>query len=127
MFCFSFIGEETTSEGTKAVLSDSPTWIIDPVDGTMNFVHSFPHSCVSIALLVNKIPEIAIIFNPVLKQLFTARHGQGAFYNGQKMHVSDQTHIAKSLVISEFGTNRDAKKLEVSLENFKKILEIAHG
>lgn len=123
----SFIGEESTSEGTKAVLSDSPTWIIDPVDGTMNFVHSFPHSCISIALLVNKVPEIAIIFNPVLKQLFTARRGQGTFYNGEKIHVSDQTDIAKALVISEFGTNRDAKKLEISLENFKKILEIAHG
>lgn len=124
---FSFIGEESTSEGTKAVLSDSPTWIIDPVDGTMNFVHSFPHSCVSIALLIKKVPEIAIIFNPVLKQLFTARRGQGALYNGQKIHVSDQTDIAKSLVISEFGTNRDAKKLDVSLENFRKILEVAHG
>lgn len=50
----SFIGEEATSEGAKCELTDSPTWIIDPVDGTMNFVHSFPHSCISIALLVNR-------------------------------------------------------------------------
>lgn len=50
-----FIGEEATSEGIKQQLTDAPTWIIDPVDGTMNFVHSFPHSCISIALLVDKV------------------------------------------------------------------------
>jgi myo-inositol-1(or 4)-monophosphatase len=50
-----FIGEEETSEGKRAVLTDAPTWIIDPIDGTMNFVHSFPHSAISIALLVNKV------------------------------------------------------------------------
>ena len=50
-----FIGEEETSEGKKAELTNAPTWIIDPVDGTMNFVHSFPHSAISIALLVNKV------------------------------------------------------------------------
>lgn len=50
-----FIGEEEVSEGKKAILSDLPTWIIDPIDGTLNFVHSFPHSCISIALLVNKV------------------------------------------------------------------------
>lgn len=50
-----FIGEEETSEGKKVVLTDDPTYIIDPIDGTMNFVHSFPHSAVSIALLVNKV------------------------------------------------------------------------
>ena len=50
-----FIGEEESSEGKKAVLTDAPTWIIDPVDGTMNFVHSFPHSAISVALLINKV------------------------------------------------------------------------
>lgn len=50
-----FIGEEDSSDGKKAVLTDAPTWIIDPVDGTMNFVHSFPHSAISVALLVNKV------------------------------------------------------------------------
>lgn len=50
-----FIGEEESSDGKKAVLTDAPTWIIDPVDGTMNFVHSFPHSAISVALLINKV------------------------------------------------------------------------
>ena len=52
-----FIGEEESSEGKKPELTNAPTWIIDPVDGTMNFVHSFPHSAISIALLVNKVNQ----------------------------------------------------------------------
>lgn len=122
-----FIGEEATSEGAKCELTDSPTWIIDPVDGTLNFVHSFPHSCISIALLVKKEAEIAIIFNPVLKQLFTARRGQGAFYNGDKMHVSDKKDLSQALVMAEFGTSRDEKKMDITLDNFRKVIQTCHG
>lgn len=61
-----FIGEEDSSDGKKAVLSDAPTWIIDPVDGTMNFVHSFPHSAISVALLVNKVKNIFFFFSTFL-------------------------------------------------------------
>lgn len=73
------------------------------------------------------VTEIAIIFNPVLKQLFTARRGQGAFYNGNQIHVSGQKDVTQALVISEFGSSREAKKLEITLNNFKKILETSHG
>lgn len=124
---FRFIGEEECSEGKKALLTDDPTWIIDPVDGTLNFVHSFPHSCISIALLINKTAEIGIILNPLVRQLFTARRGQGTYYNGQRVQVSGQTELSKSLVMAEFGTSRDPAKLVVTLENFKKIAENAHG
>lgn len=129
IFCIihSFIGEESTSEGTKCELTDSPTWIIDPVDGTLNFVHSFPHSCISIALLVKKEAEIAIIYNPVLKQLFTARRGQGAFYNGDKMHVSDQKDLSQALVMAEFGTSRDQGKLDIAIDNVRKLVQSTHG
>lgn len=129
IFCIihSFIGEESTSEGAKCELTDSPTWIIDPVDGTLNFVHSFPHSCISIALLVKKEAEIAIIYNPVLKQLFTARRGQGAFYNGDKMHVSDQKDLSQALVMAEFGTSRDQGKLDITIDNVRKLVQSTHG
>lgn len=83
-----FIGEESVAEGSQCSLTNCPTWIIDPIDGTMNFVHSFPHSCISIALFVNQKPSIGIIYNPVLNQLFTARKGKGAFLNGERITVS---------------------------------------
>ncbi|CAO1360406.1 unnamed protein product [Diamesa serratosioi] len=122
-----FIGEEETSEGKKVLLTDAPTWIIDPIDGTMNFVHSFPHSSISIALLVNKITEIGIVFNPVLKQKFTARRGQGAFYNGSPMHVSTEKDLSKALLMVEFGTNREEEKVKVIMENLGNLVRISHG
>ena len=87
---FRFIGEESTAAGIKCEFTDAPTWIIDPVDGTMNFVHSFPYTCVSIGLWVNKTAEIGIVYNPILDQMFTARKGQGAYLNGEKLQVSGQ-------------------------------------
>ena len=78
-------------------------------------------------MLVKKQAEIAIIYNPVMKQLFTARRGQGAFYNGEQIHVSDKKELSQALVNAEFGTSRDEKKLDIMLENFRKILPASHG
>ncbi|CRL02942.1 CLUMA_CG015782, isoform A [Clunio marinus] len=122
-----FIGEEESSEGKKVQLTEAPTWIIDPIDGTMNFVHSFPHSAISIALLVNKVTEIGIVYNPVLEQKFTARRGQGAFYNGKRIHVSDETDITKALIMIEFGTNRESDKVKVVMENLNLLVRKCHG
>lgn len=122
-----FIGEEESSDGKKSQLTVAPTWIIDPVDGTMNFVHSFPHSCISIALLVNKVTEIGIVYNPVLNQKFTARRGQGAFYNGNPMQVSSVRKLEDALLVTEFGTSREEEKTQIVLENISKFVRLAHG
>lgn len=122
-----FIGEEDSADGVKVKLTNNPTWIIDPVDGTMNFVHGFPHSCVSIALLVDKVPEIGIVYNPMFNQRFTARRGQGSYYNGKKLEVSGQKDLSKALIISEYGTSRDTEKLQAVVANFKVMAEKAHG
>lgn len=122
-----FIGEEDSADGVKEKLTNDPTWIIDPVDGTMNFVHGFPHSCISIALLVDKVPEIGIVYNPMFNQKFTAIKGQGSFYNGKKLEVSGQKDLGKALIISEYGTSRDADKLNAVVENFKVMAQKAHG
>lgn len=63
----------------------------------------------------------------MLKQRFTARRGQGAFLNGEQIHVSGQTDLAKVLVTTEFGTTRDGDKLLVTMENLKKIVQNVHG
>jgi len=87
---FRFIGEETVScSNFLPELTDTPTWIIDPIDGTTNFVHSFPHTCISIALTVDKELEIGIVYNPILEQLFTARRGHGAFLNEKPIKSSN--------------------------------------
>lgn len=122
-----FIGEETVSDGGKCELTDDPTWIIDPVDGTLNFVHGFPHSCISLGLAINKEAVAGIIYNPVLQQLFTAKKGQGAFYNDRQIHVSQIKELSKALVAFEAGTSRDAEKCKVVFENFKMVVDKAHG
>ncbi|XP_075230382.1 inositol monophosphatase 1 [Lycorma delicatula] len=122
-----FIGEETTDSGVKPDLTCAPTWIIDPVDGTMNFVHGYPCVCISIGLLIGKVPQIGIIYNPVLEQLFTAKKGQGAFLNGKKIKVSSTTELAKSLITFEFGTSRDPEKMAVMAENVKILTPSVQG
>ncbi|XP_014237002.1 inositol monophosphatase 1-like [Trichogramma pretiosum] len=123
-----FIGEENTAESNRRVeLTDAPTWIIDPVDGTMNFVHAMPHTCISIALYVNKVAEIGIVYNPVIEQFFTARKGKGAFLNGQRIRVSDEKALSKALVMMEMGTSRDPEKVRVVMENLRAIVPLVHG
>lgn len=122
-----FIGEESVAAGDQCSLTDAPTWIIDPIDGTMNFVHSFPHSCISLALFINQTPELGIIYNPVLNQLFTAQKNKGAFLNGQCIRVSDKTSLTDSLIMMEFGTSRDPVKSKVVLENQEILMTQVQG
>lgn len=82
-----FIGEESTGKNLPELTND-PTWIIDPIDGTMNFIHGFPHTCVVIGLSINKEMRIGIVYNPILEQMFTARKGRGAFLNGRPITTS---------------------------------------
>ncbi|KAK5169784.1 uncharacterized protein LTR77_005762 [Saxophila tyrrhenica] len=78
-----FVGEESYSKGSSKeyLITDEPTWCIDPLDGTVNFTHLFPMFCVSIAFLLNGQPIIGIISAPLLHQFFSARAGHGAWLN----------------------------------------------
>lgn len=106
-----FIGEETVSSSNYLPeLTDAPTWIIDPIDGTTNFVHSFPHACISIALAVNKKLEIGIVYNPVLEQMFTARRGHGAYLNGRRIKSSS---VDGELIFSFYFIDRLKNSLSV--------------
>jgi len=78
-----FIGEESTNDAKKVVFTDNPVWIIDPIDGTTNFVHKLPHCSISIGFYVNQQPQIGIVYNPITDQLFSAIKGQGALLNGR--------------------------------------------
>ncbi|XP_042859944.1 inositol monophosphatase 1-like isoform X2 [Penaeus japonicus] len=122
-----FIGEESVSAGEKCVLTDEPTWIIDPIDGTMNFVHSFPYTCISVGLWVKKEALVGVVYNPVLEQMFTAIKGQGAFLNGEKLSVSGEKDLGQALVFSEMGTSRDQEKVNTVLTNITNLMPKVHG
>jgi myo-inositol-1(or 4)-monophosphatase len=78
-----FVGEESYSKGEAKhyLINDKPTWCVDPLDGTVNYVHLFPMYCVSIAFLINGIPTIGVINAPFLNMLFSACKGKGAWLN----------------------------------------------
>ncbi|CAB5361468.1 unnamed protein product [Rhizophagus irregularis] len=75
-----FVGEETAAAGNHHGLTDEPTWIVDPIDGTTNFIHGFPFVAVCIGLTIDK-DVVGAVFNPFLNQLYTARKGNGAYLN----------------------------------------------
>lgn len=101
--------------------------MIDPIDGTMNFVHGLPHTCISVALLINKVTEIGIVYNPIVEQLFTARRGQGAFMNKKAIKVSGEKEMKKSLIMVEMGTSRDPEKMKIVMENLQILTCKVHG
>lgn len=94
----SILGEETS--GTAAL--DGPTWIVDPVDGTTNFVHGFPFVCTSVALYDGKDIVLGVVNAPVLGQCFTAARGLGAFCNDAPISVSRVDSLEASLVATGF-------------------------
>lgn len=124
----SFIGEESVAAGAPSVLTDEPTWIIDPVDGTTNFVHRFPFVSVSIGFTVNKEIEFGIVYSCIEDKMYTARKGKGAFCNGAPIKVSGQDDISQSMVLTEVGFKKNPEIFRTMMDNVKKILTIpVHG
>lgn len=121
-----FIAEESTGDELPE-LTDDPTWIIDPIDGTTNFIHGFPHTCVVIGLAVRKEMVLGIVYNPVLEQLFTARKGRGAFLNGRQIKVSKVQDISKALVCIEAGYMKIDHLREKTVERVQAVARTAQG
>lgn len=124
----SFIGEESVAAGQGSTLTDDPTWIIDPIDGTTNFVHRFPFVAVSIGFAVNKQVEFGVVYSCVEDKMYTGRKGKGAHCNGHKLQVSGQKDITKSMIITELGSNRKPEVIKIILSNMERLLCIPiHG
>lgn len=123
-----FIGEESVASGVQIVLTDKPTWIIDPVDGTTNFVHGFPFVAVSIAFAVNKELEFGVVYSCLEDKMYKARKGHGAFCDDEQIQVSDVKDINKSIIICEHGTDRRKETVSKIFGTMQKILCIpVHG
>lgn len=106
-----------TEEGLGERTTSDHLWVIDPLDGTTNFLHSFPHFCVSITHLFKDKVDLGVIFDPVRKELFHAESGKGAFLNNKKIIVSGIAKLTDALLISGFAYERG----EVMRRNLKNI------
>ncbi|TJY42389.1 inositol monophosphatase [Cohnella pontilimi] len=111
----SFLGEEGVGPGPEASakaierVSDAEyVWIVDPVDGTTNYVHGFPFFSVSIALAHRGQVIVGVIYDPMRDELFVAERGKGAYVHGRKMKVSPELTLAQSLVATGFPADHRA-------------------
>jgi myo-inositol-1(or 4)-monophosphatase len=95
---YTLIGEEShrgTYHHEKAIY-------IDPIDGTTNFVHGIPHLAISLGVWEKGEPVLAVVYNPILEELFWAAEGEGAYCNGKKLEVSAQDKLQNALIATGF-------------------------
>jgi myo-inositol-1(or 4)-monophosphatase len=96
-------------EGTRTEQGSEYRWYVDPLDGTTNFAHGFPVFCISLALEYRDERVAAVIFDPTREEMFTAEKGDGAFLNGQPIHVSSIANLAECLVATGFPSHKRHK------------------
>jgi myo-inositol-1(or 4)-monophosphatase len=98
-----FPGHYILSEEAGALAGDpSYKWIVDPIDGTVNFANGIPLCCVSIGLEKDGAMIMGAVYNPIMQEYFVAEKGAGAFLNDRPIHVSGQTEVARSCVVTGF-------------------------
>ena len=96
--------------------------MIDPIDGTSNFVTGFPYVAVVIGFVLDKEPVFGVVFNPILDEMFTGCKGKGSFLNGHPIRVKSTTEINDSVILSGFSSGRNHEHLAKVRNNLESIL-----
>ena len=119
-----FPGHNILSEESTYSRTASPyTWIIDPLDGTTNFLFGLPFFCTSIALAAGDTLTTGVIYDVLLDELFSARKGAGAFLNGQKISVADISELDKAMLITGFYYDR-GETMRENLQVIRRFFEV---
>lgn len=113
-------------EGTGVRNASGLNWVIDPLDGTTNFVHGLPVWCTSIGLCDGISPILGVIYDPNTNECFSAYKGGGAFLNGNHMHVSNVSSVQQSLLATGFPYD-DFGREEAYIELFRKLIRGTRG
>ena len=119
---FNIIAEE--SDNSNIEFNNSI--IIDPIDGTTNFVNGVPHTAISVGVYKDKKPYLAVVYNPILDELYTAKIGKGAFLNGKKLKVSLENNFQKALLATGFPytSGTDENDLNDVVKKIKDVLPL---
>jgi myo-inositol-1(or 4)-monophosphatase len=88
--------------GGDAAVPPGPCWVFDPIDGTTNFAHGLPIFCASLALEIDGVAEVAAVYDPNRRELFTAERGGGAYLNGRPLHVSTTRALVDAMLVTGF-------------------------
>ena len=110
---YSILSEEVG----KITNDESFKWIIDPIDGTTNFLHGIPHFAISIGLEHNKEIICGIVYDPIKDEMFVAEKGNGSYLNNQRMRVSSRSKL-KDCIIFTGGPKHDSKNKDASLKEY---------
>jgi myo-inositol-1(or 4)-monophosphatase len=122
-----FLAEETGEiAGSQAADQPSHVWIIDPLDGTTNFIHGFPQYAVSIALAVDGVTQQAVVYDPTRDELFTATRGAGAYLNNRRLRVAGRLKMADALIATGFPYRED-QDIEAYLKAFAQMTRQCAG
>jgi len=107
-----------TEETVNAPLGDEPTWVVDPVDGTLNLVHGFPYVSVSLALVVGRRPVAGVVCDPLRDDLFSAAAGAGAACNGSPVSVGGDPELSSALLAFDLAHDEEAARESMELAAF---------
>ncbi len=121
-----FPGSRIIAEESGLTGDEDPaslTWVVDPLDGTTNFMHGFPFFSVSIAVMEGGALMAGAVYDPYHKELFTAERGKGAWLNGEPIRVSGTTSFKDSLLITGFYYHQGVE-LSRQVERFRRLQEI---
>ncbi len=112
-----------SEETEKSEIGEGYIWIIDPLDGTNNYTHTFPVFSISIALYKNNEPVLGVIFDPLRNELFHAEKGKGSFLNNKSIKVTEVSNVKDSLIATGFYYDR-GEIMRKTLEHMEKFLEM---
>jgi myo-inositol-1(or 4)-monophosphatase len=116
--------QETYKPGDK--LTKAPTFIVDPIDGTINFVHRYPYVAISLGFAVDLIPTVGVVYNPFTQALYSAIKGQGAYLNqSEKLPLTPAYPLVLSecQVVGEYSSDRSGNDFEVKSKTFAKLVQ----
>ncbi len=114
---FRFLGEES---GASSNDGGAPTWHVDPLDGTTNFVHGFPMYCVSIGLAIGNEPLVGVVHIPTMKETFHGAKDQGAKLNKKTIKVSSRNNLSECLLTTGFAYTHEKSALIPEIERFER-------
>ena len=117
-----FLGEESGASG-----SGEYEWIIDPIDGTTNYVHRFPVFCVSLALRRRGELQLGVIYDPLRQEMFTTTRGGGARMNERRIRVSRQETLAGSLIGTGFPYRRNLEWVDTYMRMLRQVMRRTSG
>ncbi len=117
------VAEESGRSRSNAAIQ----WYIDPLDGTTNFIHGFPHFAVSIAAWENGRPLLAVVYDPIKNDLFEARRGGGAFLNRRRLRVSQVEHPEHAVFASGLPPYRRKEQIDIFQQRMDRCMRNTEG